>query len=234
MKKVIAFTLYKAPDSWENENKTNFDKYFIGLNENIKIIKNLYPNWYVYLYHNKELNINNLNIDYDKFKTILIENNDISAMQWRFLPNDETDVDLFIVRDIDSRITKREVVSVNEWINSGEILHIMRDHPHHHYHILGGMWGMRRQSDFNMLNACIEYNKSNNYNSINNWYEKWWDMNFLRDVIYPKYNKSSYINSSYFTMEHWAKDFTEPRKNKHFIGEIFDQNNTRLEDFNYL
>jgi len=233
-KKVIAFTLYKAPNTWEEENLTSFIKYFNGFKQNIDLIKTLYPDWWIYVYHNKDLDISKINIDYDKFEWKLVDNLDIAAMQWRFLPNDDEDVELFISRDIDSRITSREVQSVNEWIDSNKILHIMRDHPHHHYKILGGMWGMRSQKDFNMLESCVIYNKNHSYNSNTSWYEKWWDMNFLRDVIYDKYSHNSYINASYFRDEFWAKDFTIERVNSHFIGEIFDENNIRGEHYRQL
>ena len=55
----------------------------------------------------------------------------IPGMYWRFLAINDTNVDLFIVRDIDSRISYREELAVNEWITSEKIMHVLRDHPHH-------------------------------------------------------------------------------------------------------
>lgn len=229
MKKVIAFSLYQAPKEWEKIMDTTYQKYLKGLEINIEDIKNYYPDWYVYLYHDENLDSKLLEpfIKYDKFVPIKVTDKTISAMQWRFFPNDDKSVDLFIVRDMDSRISQREVTSVNEWIESGKVLHIMRDHPHHRYHILGGMWGMRCQKNFNMIEECREYNKNTGYNKDTGWYDKWWDMNFLRDVIYPKYISSSYVNASYFKMEDWAKDFTTKREDKRFVGEIYNENNER-------
>ena len=158
----------------------------------------------------------------------------ISAMQWRFLPHDDEDVDLFIVRDLDSRITKREQISVNEWIDSGKILHIMRDHPHHHYDILGGMWGMRKQKNFNMYDSIKNWNNTKGYNIDKDWYEKWWDMNFLSEVIYKKFSENSFINSSFHMIESWAKPFTEERENNHFVGEIFLENDERHYHYKLL
>jgi hypothetical protein len=236
MKKIISFSLYQAPLTWEKNMNTNYEKYIFGLHENINIIKKLYPDWFIYLYHDDSLDLSKLErlFRYDKFETKLITNKSLNAMQWRFLPNDDETVDLFISRDSDSRITEREVVSVNEWINSEKILHIMRDHPHHHYKILGGMWGMKRQKDFKMENECISYNINNGYIIENDWYEKWWDMNFLRDIIYPKYNNSSYINSSFHGYESWSKPFTLDWSEKKFIGEIYDENNNRSYHHNLI
>ena len=234
MKKVISFCLYQAPKYWEQVMETNYKKYLEGFEENFNLAQKYYPDWQIYLYHNENLDIS----IFDPFKkngkleTKLITNNSINAMQWRFLPNDDKDVELFIVRDIDSRITKREQVSVLEWVESGKILHIMRDHPHHQYSILGGMWGMRNQLDLNMEKSCEEYNTSRNYNPSVDWCDKWWDMNFLRDIVYPKYIDSSYINSETgYGAEGWNKVFTEPREDRKFVGEIYLDRNTR--DYHY-
>lgn len=37
----------------------------------------------------------------------------------------------------------REVDAVNTWLESGKLVHIMRDHPEHQDVILAGMWGLR-------------------------------------------------------------------------------------------
>ena len=60
---------------------------------------------------------------------------------WRFLatldpqvlhpafPDLSPKVDLMVSRDLDSRLTMREVAAVREWEESGAALHVMRDHP---------------------------------------------------------------------------------------------------------
>ena len=151
MKKVISFSLYKAPEIWEQEMNTSHNKYIVGLEENVKLIQKYYPGWFVYVYHDENFNTSKLQhlTKFEFFELKCVSDTSLNAMQWRFLPNDDENVELFIVRDADSRITEREQVSVNEWIESNKILHIMRDHPHHTYSILGGMWGMRCQKDFN-------------------------------------------------------------------------------------
>lgn len=236
MKKVISFSLYKAPLDWEKRMDTNYKKYISGLHQNISLIKKYYPDWYVYVYHNESLDKSDfINLqEYNNVEYKLITNKSLNAMQWRFLPHDDESVELFISRDADSRVTERELISVQEWIDSGKVLHIMRDHPHHNYKILGGMWGMRRQKDFDMTNECINYNKKNNYLVENDWYDKWWDMNFLRDIIYPKYSNSSYINASFHNFESWSKPFTINWSEKKFVGEIYDESNNRGYHFNLI
>lgn len=236
MKKVISFSIYKAPKNWEISMETNYKKYILGLYENLKLIKKIYPDWYVFLYHDKNLNPDDLLKlkEYEKFKNILIDDENLNAMQWRFLPLSEDDVGLFISRDADSRVSVREKKSVDEWIESNNIIHIMRDHPHHCYSILGGMWGMKKIESFNIEKEIKMYNKSKKFDFEKNWFDKWWDMNFLKDVIYPKFLSSSYINCSYNCIENFSKKFTLDRENNHFIGEIFDENNQRGYHYNLI
>lgn len=236
MKKVISFSIYKAPKEWEIGMETSYEKYITGLYENLKLIKEIYPDWYVYLYHNKDLDINYLEglKEYNKFKAIEVNDENLNAMQWRFLPLTEEDVDVFISRDSDSRVSLREKKSVDEWIESDKILHIMRDHPHHNYTILGGMWGMKKDKSFDIESEIKNYNISKNFNFSSHWYDKWWDMNFLNEVVYPKFINNSYINCSYNCFEHFSKNFTVERENRHFIGEIFDENNQRGYHYNLI
>ena len=66
-------------------------------------------------------------------------------MFWRFEPAGEEDVDVMISRDTDSRLNLREKFAVEEWLESDKGFHIMRDHPHHGYPVLGGMWGANKR-----------------------------------------------------------------------------------------
>jgi hypothetical protein len=236
MKKVISFSLYKAPETWETAMETTHQKYINGIKNNLDLIQKYYPDWYVYLYHDGCFS-EKLVEEFSKYKNFIpkkVTDFSISSMQWRFLPHDDEDVELFISRDLDCRITEREVVSVNEWIDSGKILHVMRDHPHHDYFILGGMWGMRRQKDFNMTESLKNWNKSKNYNEKENWFDKWWDMHFLDDIIWPKFHTSIYENSSYSCKTNECKSFTVERQDRHFVGEIFDENNIRAYHYTIL
>ena len=44
-------------------------------------------------------------------------------------------------RDLDSIVKLREVEAVQEWLQSGKSLHVMRDNTHHKVDMLGGLWG---------------------------------------------------------------------------------------------
>jgi len=50
----------------------------------------------------------------------------INSMMWRWFPINDPFVDVFMSRDSDSLIIQREVDSVNVWLQSSEVGHIMR------------------------------------------------------------------------------------------------------------
>ena len=64
---------------------------------------------------------------------------------WRFLPSLDPQVSVFLSRDLDSRVTAREVAAVKEWLQSGRPLHAMRDHPSHRAAMMAGAWGGNSQ-----------------------------------------------------------------------------------------
>jgi hypothetical protein len=49
-------------------------------------------------------------------------------------------VRLAVSRDLDSQLNEREVAALQEWLQSGTAMHIMRDHPLHTWPILGKLW----------------------------------------------------------------------------------------------
>lgn len=220
--KVISFSLY-------GDNP----KYTIGLINNIALSPYYYPGWKVYVYYNYTVPKSIINeISSNEFvKLIDMSNSKIPGMFWRFLVNDEDDVELFIVRDSDSRLSLRESIAVHNWILSNKKIHIMRDHPHHTFKILGGMWGMR-VSRKNMSDLIINYlNKSGadlkyDIREI--------DQSFLKDIIYKKYWYSSTIHADYNGYEFWSKKFPSDRVFSNFVGEIFDESDVRTDHYKLL
>jgi hypothetical protein len=205
-------------------------KYLVGLQKNIHLIKQYYPNWEIIVYHDNSVPVGYLSIIgqqvilRDMTDSILVET------MWRFLAHDEPNVERFIIRDADSRIGPREVEAVNEWIKSEKVLHLMRDHPHHGYVIMGGMWGMIPQKEFNMREAGEDYIKRRN--NIRKW--SMTDMDFLRDVVYPLYGINSKIHATYAKFEPWAEEFPSALVDKKFVGEIWQADDSRDPQYNLL
>jgi hypothetical protein len=80
---------------------------------------------------------------------------DPNGMFWRFRAVNLDGVSTVIFRDADSEITQRESLAVDEWLQSGLPVHIMRDHPFHDYPILGGMFGVRNTPEVKALLANL-------------------------------------------------------------------------------
>jgi len=67
-----------------------------------------------------------------------------NGMFWRFYPASDSDVDVAIFRDADSRLNIRDKAAVEEWLQSDKGVHIMRDNCQHGWTICGGMWGTKK------------------------------------------------------------------------------------------
>jgi hypothetical protein len=107
------------------------------------------------------------------------------GMFWRFYPIENKDIDIFLSRDVDSRITEREMKFVNEWINSKKLFHTIRDHPGHAIEILGGTFGVKVK-EFNKISNLkkIDHYKENFYKRFNKNQDRQPDQIFLKEYIW--------------------------------------------------
>ncbi len=234
MRKLISFTLYG-----------NDPKYILGMYKNLELREAFYPDWEVIIYHDNSLTPEVIDRLSQYGATLRnVDGCGIYAAGWRFMANNEDNVERFIVRDSDSRLSQREADAVQDWEKSGKILHIMRDHPHHGYPVLGGMWGMMANPSMDIKEMCLSYQgwKATSVTERKNWSMK--DMDFLRDVIYrtlgrKQYSKihaaEDYMNKVPWSNEPWAEDFPSPRnEDKNFVGEIFSiKDGIETRDYQY-
>ena len=215
MKKVISFCL------WGNN-----PKYCIGAIENVKLAKVLFPEWECWFYCANDVE--------DKWKKeILLYGGKIiekgnpswEGMFWRFEAIAESDVDVILSRDTDSRISIREKLAVDEWLSSNKLFHVMRDHPAHGTVILGGMWGAKNPILKDMKYLIDSFRKGDYWQV---------DQDFLREVIWPRVVYSTFVHDEIFVenikgLKHNA--FPSERKDYEFVGQVFDENNKETELF---
>lgn len=200
--KIISFSL------WGNNSK-----YSIGAIKNAELTSAIYPNWISRFYIHKDVDQKYID-QIRKLNTqvlIMEENADWKAMMWRYLPAKDQDVELFISRDCDSRINNREKAAVDQWLNSDKNFHIMRDHPHHGFSILGGMFGAKKNGFEILSNSIAGFDFQNSYGT---------DYNFFNSSLYPKIREESLIHDEFFD----KKPFPTMRLNNQFVGAIFDEN----------
>ena len=122
-------------------------KYLLGATRNAILAKDIYPGWKCRFYVSNDVPsiiLMNLSIYKNVDIVKMGPKGDWTGMYWRFLPTSETDVDVLISRDTDSRLNLREKLAVDQWLESDYGFHIMRDHPAHGFPVLGGMWGAKK------------------------------------------------------------------------------------------
>jgi hypothetical protein len=153
----------------------------------------------------------------------------------RFYPVENPNNNIYMSRDTDCRLSKRELSCIEDWLQSKKTLHIIRDHPYHTTEILGGLWGFQNNNipdlRFQIAKWCIEFVKNNKI------YQKGPDQFFLKK-LYQKYHKDAYIQDSYLNYENKnIKNIIRgKRKGKEYLGEAFDENDNILHIYlrNYI
>jgi len=224
MKKVLSFCL------WGN-NPT----YNIGAIKNAELAKILYPDFECWFYIHKDTvpkeivdKLNSLENTKIIFKSGDLTNENCKPRMWRYEPIDDLEVEIMLSRDTDTRILMREKLAVDEWLLSENLFHIMRDHPHHNFCILAGMFGTKKIPQIpSWTNIINLYKKTDN---------RMYDQDFLRDYIYPIIKNNSMIHATFNKMEHNAKNFPINYCNDfNFVGEYvyFDESRSQ-EHINIL
>lgn len=205
MKKIITFSLWG-----------NTYRYLGGAMQNVELAKIIYPDWICRFYIGKSTNkdfIDDLR-KYDNVEVIEMgKDGDWTSMTWRFLACSDEDIDIMICRDADSRLTHREKLSVDEWVNSDKGFHIIRDSPYHNTLILGGMWGSKKGVINNMKDMINADNPGNFWQS---------DQTFLREKIYPLIKDNVMVHDEFLKYEPFCLKNKIERNPLHFIGQAYD------------
>lgn len=184
MVKVISFSLWgKKP------------QYNVGAIKNAIIALKFYPDYECWFYVHKETVPKETIEELQKMKNtkIIFKTGDLNKnkpMTWRFEAIDDPNVEIMLSRDTDTRILLREKLAVDEWIQSKKLFHIMRDHPHHIFYILGGMFGTKKIKNIPSWKKLID-------EKINQTSSRDYDQIFLKKFIYPIIKKNSLIHYNF-------------------------------------
>lgn len=201
--------------------------YWVGAIRNIELVRKYFPNWKCRFYIDKNCNQKLIDtIKGDNVEVILVDMKDsFHGMFWRFWASEDPNVNIFLSRDCDSRISDREVSAVNEWLESDKDFHIMRDHPYHTVPILGGMWGCRN-------GIMRKIGISNLIEKWNRYQRKGCDQDFLGQVIYPLVKNISMEHSEFgLKYGNETKQFPSIRIDYEFVGDVFDENDVRNPNY---
>jgi hypothetical protein len=204
MKKIISFSL------WGDNTR-----YLFGAIQNIELAKIYYPDWICRFYINEFVcpKIIKKITSYDNTEIeFFFGDPNWSSTLFRFLPASDHKVSIFISRDADSRLSKREKEAVLEWEKSNKIAHIMRDHPYHARPIMAGMWGLKNPYITDMNDLISSWTKSNDYES---------DQKFLAQKIYPIIKNTCMVHDEFYEKKSFPKLSGERIKEFH-IGQAYD------------
>lgn len=225
MKNIISYSLWgDKPIYWR------------GALSNIELAKKYFPGFICRFYIDENCDSKLIEtIKGDNVEVVLVgKDKEYQGMYWRFEASQEEDVDVFLSRDCDSRLSERESKAVNEWILSNKDFHIMRDHPYHTVPILGGMWGSRNGLMRNLnIRKLIEIWRTNEINcqiSIKKSYGD--DQDFLGQIVYPLIINNA-IEHCDFNLNYGGKltPFPTIRENYEYVGDIFDENDNRHPEY---
>ena len=218
MKKVISFCLW-------GDNPT----YNIGAIKNAELAYKYYPDFeYWYYIHTPTVPIETIKqLEQLQNVKIIKKYEDLSIskpLTWRFEPIDDPDVEVMISRDTDTRILLREKLAVDEWLQSGKIFHIMRDHPHHYninQKIFAGMFGTKKIQNINWKTFCnMSIQVGTNYDQI-----------LLHNYIYPLIKNDVIVHTSfYLDLNELSYKFPIDFDNKYcFVGEYVYADESRSQ-----
>ena len=211
--------------------------YTHGVIENCKLVTSIYPGWVVWVYVDKTVPSDIIHAIQSEGGTIIYmdtHNTKFNISQkygtntyingtWRFLPCMNDDVELFISRDCDSRISIREANLVNDWIASDSEFHIIRDHRGHCDPILAGMFGVKRGVFYKLLLEKIEYFYSQYELTFNKNIDttlKGIDQELLAGLIYPniKHSRMTHVSAGIA----YDDDIIIPSPiDDNFIGQVY-------------
>jgi len=222
MKKVITFSL------WGNK-----PMYTIGAIKNAELAKIVYPDFECWFYIHQETVPKEIVEQLQTFENtkIILKSGDLNSskpMMWRFEAIDDSDVEIMMSRDTDTRFIPREKLAVEEGLNSDSAFHIMRDHPCHEQHIMGGMFGTRK------IPQISSWKESRDKLVQNSSYR--YDQDFLKDYIYPHSKDSAIIHATFHKHEPNCRGFPIKYCDEYrFVGEyVYEDESRNAENVEHL
>ncbi|MFZ2167327.1 MAG: hypothetical protein WAV50_00485 [Minisyncoccia bacterium] len=132
--KLITFSLFG-----------NQEIYCKGAVENARLAQELYPGWVARFYIADDVPEAYIRqIAAHGAQVVRCERkNAYDGLLWRFRTLTEDDIEVWVSRDCDSRLSPREKAAVDEWLATNKSLHVMRDAYNHTYPIMAGMFGIQ-------------------------------------------------------------------------------------------
>ena len=187
-------------------------RYIVGAIRQWELAKKYYPDWKVRIYTDNPSNFSNTDAE------IIHVTDGTYGMFWRFRAMFENDETIVMVRDSDSRITVREAMAINEWLQSSEKFHVFRDHEaHYEFPIIGCAFALKGKLSDHAKEEMKRYQNTHIYLV---------DQFYLRDIVYPEIKDTMLAHCM---NTGWFKDTREQLVNPYsFCGNGYDENDMPL------
>lgn len=205
-KRVVSYGLYGSNP-----------KYTTGAIRNSELVHKYFPGWVCRFYCDKTVPDGVVaTLRKNGAEVVFIENikGGIAGMFWRFLVADDPTVDRWIVRDSDSRLNPRERFAVEEWIQSGKVMHTIRDHPNHERPMNGGLIGGTKHAIPGIRRMIDRFPNKNRYGG---------DLSFLTEKVWPMVKDNQIAHDAY-TCHKFPNSRPFPTKrpdNYQHVGQVF-------------
>jgi len=187
-------------------------KYYIGLQENLRLINLYYPEYFIYIYLGKT-HLDEYIAEYIKnySNIVIIDTNKDGGINTilRYKPLLLSHINNIIIRDADSEVNERDRYCINDFLENKDntiICQSIRDHFWHKSTLMAGL------SFFKKISSNLQTALSNIFDDIEktlsdegNNFIYGTDENILNDKIYPliKENVIIYTNICAFKGEKW-------------------------------
>lgn len=201
---ILSFALFGTDEKYRN-----------GIIQNANLAIEIYPDWILLVYCDK-YNFYFLRDKIPKNTKLVLQKDKsvgLEGMSWRLLATEIEEAQVILFRDADSLITFREKFAIDEWLASSFDTHLIRDHPYHFSPIMGGMFGVRRESKTvlaRLVKEKLNTRRLTNYGD---------DQAFLSSEFYPKIKFKALVhtNSIRYLFE-YAAPLRQLETNERFIG----------------
>jgi len=211
MKKIISISV------WGDS-----PRYCVGAIRNAEIAQKILSDWTCRIFVDHTVPSQYIDIlnDMNNVEVAEVDDKKMFGAFWRFYSMFESENNITISRDSDSRISEREVRVINEWLTSDKKFSIIKDHERHYdWPILAGMWGMKGVFDDYLMDKMIEYGKNHFYTS---------DQIFLANEVWPIAKDNCFIHG--FKEVEWMNE-TKDNIGYNFIGQGYDENEKPIYDY---
>jgi len=172
-KKVISYSLFGAEPG-----------YCEGAIINAQVLTQIYPDWEMWVFYDASVpysvtwRLQGLGVKVWDVAELGIQ--DWPGTFWRFYAVCMPDVQYSIFRDVDSILSLREKVLIDEWLASGKPFHVIRDWYSHQDLILAGLWGAYAPLLGNMKSLVSDYIRTQYLHPTHA------DQEFLAACIWPR------------------------------------------------